>query len=312
MESSFWQELPGVPAGGKNLRDGSGLVALHQADTTRLYLLKGSGTREFYRYNTLSRTWEARNPAPIGASGKPYKGGSCLAVDAAAGFIYALKGKYGEFWVYDPTSNAWTECASLPLVGRTGRKKRPGKGTCMFGGVGTIYLLKGGSDECWSYINGADQWIEAESLPCGVKRRKVGAGASLVYAESRQAFYALRGNGTRELWECGPAVFGRPQAPGRNPQTTGAPQSAFRDPQLAVSPNPFTSATTISYSLPAAGIVRLKLYDITGQLVSTLASGYDNAGASSLKLQASSLSAGIYILKLSTETSTLTQKLIIE
>jgi hypothetical protein len=55
----------------------------------------------------------------------------------------------------------------------------------------------------------------------------------------------------------------------------------------------------------------LKLYDITGKLVSTLASGR-SAGAASLRLEASNLSTGLYVLKLTTTTATLTQKLIVE
>jgi len=46
--------------------------------------------------------------------------------------------------------------------------------------------------------------------------------------------------------------------------------------------------------------------------VTTLADGYHDAGASSLKLQASSLPAGIYIIRLESNNATTTQKLIIE
>jgi hypothetical protein len=51
-----------------------------------------------------------------------------------------------------------------------------------------------------------------------------------------------------------------------------------------VLPNPFTSRTTISYSLPKAGNVALKLYDVTSELVSTLVKGYRSAGSYSFSL----------------------------
>jgi len=47
---------------------------------------------------------------------------------------------------------------------------------------------------------------------------------------------------------------------------------------LSVRPNPFVSGTEIVYSLPAAGRVSLRLYDVTGRLVRTLASGEAAAG----------------------------------
>jgi hypothetical protein len=81
---------------------------------------------------------------------------------------------------------------------------------------------------------------------------------------------------------------------------------------LAVAPNPFTSAATITYSLPQAGNVSLKLYDVTGTLVTTLASGYHTAGSSSFVVHRSSFACGIYLLKLETGTTTTTSKLIIE
>jgi len=77
--------------------------------------------------------------------------------------------------------------------------------------------------------------------------------------------------------------------------------------------NPFAGTTTISYDLPKAGNVSLKLYDVTGKLVTTLASGCRNAGHYALGLRPDAkLAAGIYVLRLETGNSTATTKLIIE
>jgi hypothetical protein len=90
---------------------------------------------------------------------------------------------------------------------------------------------------------------------------------------------------------------------------------------LRISPNPFSGAATITYSLPQAGNIALKLYDVTGKLVTTLTSGYHNAGASSFVVvpagtakreHRSSFARGIYVLKLETGNTTTTTKLIIE
>jgi hypothetical protein len=92
--------------------------------------------------------------------------------------------------------------------------------------------------------------------------------------------------------------------------TIGPPDLAR--PELRATPNPSAGSATIAYSLPRAGNMSLKLYDVTGQLVTTLGSGYHRAGASSLRLSPSSLSSGIYLLRLATENTTLTRKLVVE
>jgi hypothetical protein len=44
-------------------------------------------------------------------------------------------------------------------------------------------------------------------------------------------------------------------------------------------PNPFNPSTTITYSLPVEGHVKLTVYDMKGRLVSTLVNGLQSAGA---------------------------------
>jgi hypothetical protein len=82
--------------------------------------------------------------------------------------------------------------------------------------------------------------------------------------------------------------------------------------RLLISPNPFSGTATIRYTLPQAGSYSLKLYDITGQLVTILAEGFRSAGTSSLRLSPSSFASGLYILKLETPAGSVTQKLIVE
>jgi hypothetical protein len=54
-------------------------------------------------------------------------------------------------------------------------------------------------------------------------------------------------------------------------------------PSLAsCSPNPFRDRTQINYALPTAGNVSLRVYDATGRIVRTLASGHQKAGSYSV------------------------------
>ncbi len=63
-------------------------------------------------------------------------------------------------------------------------------------------------------------------------------------------------------------------------------------------PNPFNPATLISYKINQSGFVTLKVYNLVGQVVSTLVSEYKDVGTYTKQFDASELSAGIYLYKL--------------
>ncbi|MGE5430421.1 MAG: T9SS type A sorting domain-containing protein [Syntrophomonadaceae bacterium] len=65
-------------------------------------------------------------------------------------------------------------------------------------------------------------------------------------------------------------------------------------------PNPFNPATTISYSIPEGQNVRLTVYDMLGEEISTLVHEYKQAGTYTINFNASSLPSGIYIYTLQT------------
>ena len=64
-------------------------------------------------------------------------------------------------------------------------------------------------------------------------------------------------------------------------------------------PNPFNPKTAISYQLPAAGMVKLAVYDITGREAASLVDGYKSAGEYEVVFDGSELSSGIYFVRLS-------------
>ena len=63
-------------------------------------------------------------------------------------------------------------------------------------------------------------------------------------------------------------------------------------------PNPFNPSTKISYSLPEANFVTLKIYDMLGREVSTLVNEMKPAGTFEAEFDASKLSSGTYVYKL--------------
>jgi hypothetical protein len=67
---------------------------------------------------------------------------------------------------------------------------------------------------------------------------------------------------------------------------------------LNIYPNPFHNSTTLSYRLPATSAVSLKVYDILGNEVTTLANGFRPAGLYKVTFDASKLASLTYIVRL--------------
>jgi uncharacterized repeat protein (TIGR01451 family) len=63
-------------------------------------------------------------------------------------------------------------------------------------------------------------------------------------------------------------------------------------------PNPFNPSTTIRYSIPEPGRVTLKVYDILGREVITLLNEEKTTGTYEVKLNANTLSSGVYFYQL--------------
>jgi hypothetical protein len=63
-------------------------------------------------------------------------------------------------------------------------------------------------------------------------------------------------------------------------------------------PNPFNPSTTILYQTPRAGDVRVAVYDLLGREVALLVDGVQTAGFHSAVFNASKLSSGVYVYRL--------------
>ena len=63
-------------------------------------------------------------------------------------------------------------------------------------------------------------------------------------------------------------------------------------------PNPFNPSTRIEYSIPNAGRVVLKVYDVLGNEVMTLVDGYKSAGKYTVSFNGEGLASGIYIYEM--------------
>jgi len=76
-------------------------------------------------------------------------------------------------------------------------------------------------------------------------------------------------------------------------------------------PNPFNPVTTMTLTMPMAGDMKVEVYNLLGQVVATLASGYMEASTYTLTWDASNASSGMYFVKAQADGFTTTQKLML-
>ncbi|MBD3169807.1 MAG: PKD domain-containing protein, partial [candidate division Zixibacteria bacterium] len=78
---------------------------------------------------------------------------------------------------------------------------------------------------------------------------------------------------------------------------------------LQNAPNPFNPVTDIIFGLPEAASVRLEIYNLLGNKVTTLVNGYLPEGYHVINWEASSYSSGIYFYKLTTGKHVFTRRM---
>lgn len=76
-------------------------------------------------------------------------------------------------------------------------------------------------------------------------------------------------------------------------------------------PNPFNPETIIDFNLIKSGFITLKVYDILGNEIQTLASGYYEAGKHSVRFTAENFSGGVYFYKLTSGSASISRKMIL-
>ena len=76
-------------------------------------------------------------------------------------------------------------------------------------------------------------------------------------------------------------------------------------------PNPFNPSTSIDYSLPRAGYISLKVFNVIGQEVANLYDGFQTAGNHRVEFQASTKPSGIYFYRLTHQDGSETKKMLL-
>ena len=80
---------------------------------------------------------------------------------------------------------------------------------------------------------------------------------------------------------------------------------------MNVYPNPFNPETNLSFNLAESGNISLIIYNVSGNVVTTLTEGWYSSGAHELTFDASNLTSGVYFAKLTAGDFQQTQKLLL-
>ena len=76
-------------------------------------------------------------------------------------------------------------------------------------------------------------------------------------------------------------------------------------------PNPFNPSTSIKYSVPESGNIRLSVFNIVGEEVAVLVDGFNQAGFYEVAFDASNLPSGVYVYKLQSANSVQAKKMML-
>jgi len=86
---------------------------------------------------------------------------------------------------------------------------------------------------------------------------------------------------------------------------------AARELALSVYPSPASGSFTVDYTLPKEGPITISLYDLSGRRIATVLDGEMTAGRHDISCDASLLPPGVYLARLTTDSGTLTRRVVI-
>lgn len=235
------------------------------------------------------------------------------------------KGLWPALWMFPSESvyGGWAASGEMDMVEYLGQEPNKVHGTLHFGGAwpknqqkGTSYTLKTGDFHSdfhvftFEWEEGEIRWyVDGKLYQTQGKGDWWSSGGDFP-APFDQQFYMLMNLAVGGNWP------GYPDATTQFPQElvidyvrvyqratnvqgqSGTTPNEFRLEQNW--PNPFNPNTTITFSLPEAQMTALEVFDAQGRKVSTLMDGPAPAGIHSVDFDASGLSSGIYLYKMST------------
>ena len=250
-------------------------IAVDPNNENRVFCLGYQNSTYTFHYTDNGGTTWQNNPAS-GYTGTPYS----LAVCPANGNLIAAGGSSGLYSSGDAGAT-WSQVSSAfgaanDLIEST-----------LFNGL----LVATSADGVWLWENWTGPPVQVGS-DLGFQRVQC-------LAESDEYLYA----GTS-----GCAAWRSYNGTGIGEQSSG-PQINFT---LSITPNPVTGGlASAAFSLPAQQQIILTIYDITGRQVMIASEGIMSAGINQVSIYTSDLSTGVYFARLTTESASVTARMVI-
>ena len=252
-------------------------------------------------YRILSNTWTTATSLPSGKGRRSFAGGlEGNKIFIACGYSNSFRNDFmiGTINPANPRLISWASGPNLAI-----NSSRPG-GTAIGGRfyvvMGETTVNQNGNDSIAIWDTTAHSWSYVDGKPFRGSNYWGVVSASFVYCQGKPGIKiwvpggALGTTSTRPL-----DVFSDTCLPGCLINLTGINSNGNNIPSqyslLQNYPNPFNPATIISYLLPVGSNIVLRVYDISGKLVSVLVNENKPAGKYTVKFdETNKLASGVY------------------
>lgn len=253
-----------------------------------IYLFNSYG--EVYTYNIATDSWSTKTPNVA-------TGTWDLSSILFQGEIYILGWNNSDFYKYSPSTDTWMQLSDSPYQ----------VGACAFGIINNLIYAIGGNEggattadykSIIVYDINTDTWV-IDPMEISSKRHWMATAEYLggLYVVGGIDELSLAVDIVEEIVPQGTAGIGE-----RLKQNNGYTLEQN-------SPNPFSSATRISYSLPVGSHTTLMVFDVLGNKIATLVDEVKTVGKHETYLESKDLQSGIYFYRLQSGQFSQTKKL---
>ncbi len=147
--------------------------------------------------------WFQTTDVPLGSRARRVNHGGCITW-VPPKYIYGLKGnRTTDFMRFDVDNQSWQMRESIPRPPWRWRSRAVKKGAALcYNGADVVYAVKGyNTTEFWKYSVGGDSWTELESVPRGVRGKRIKYGSGLAFHPKGDSSFVwlLKGANTTEF-----------------------------------------------------------------------------------------------------------------